>query len=176
MRIDCLITCAKNHHQKTGAFIVIWVHTQDLPPIQPKIFLKKPRPNPLSQRQWPQESKSSSTAPRLRTRPSAPLGARPPPAIDQPHTTEDSGSSSPKGAAANIQASPSQYEEQLLQIFADMKEHMKEQQAQSDRDREHMALDRENAIREQEAVRQLNKQLQTKIAALQNTQWYNTGG
>jgi len=51
-----------------------------------------------------------------------------------------------------------------------MKEHMKEQQAQSDRDREHMALDRENAIREQEAVRQLNKQLQTKIAALQNTQ------
>jgi len=38
-------------------------------------------------------------------------------------------------------------------MLADMKEQMKEQQAQSDRDREQAALDCENAIREQEVLR-----------------------
>jgi len=40
-------------------------------------------------------------------------------------------------------------------MFSDMKEQMKEQQAQCDRDQEHAALDCENTIREQEALRQL---------------------
>ena len=36
---------------------------------------------------------------------------------------------------------------------------MKEQQARSDRDREQAALDRENVIRKQKALKQLNDQL-----------------
>jgi len=38
-------------------------------------------------------------------------------------------------------------------MLADMKEQMKEQQAQTDRDREQTAFDSENVIREQEALR-----------------------
>ena len=45
---------------------------------------------------------------------------------------------------------PSQYEDQILQMLTDMKEQMKEQQAQSDCDREQAAVDREIAIREYE--------------------------
>ena len=64
-------------------------------------------------------------------------------------------------------------------MLADMEE-KKEQQAESDRDWEHAALDRENVIREQmtinrenviheqEALRQLNNLLQVQIAAFQN--------
>jgi len=37
---------------------------------------------------------------------------------------------------------------------------MKEQQALSDRDREQVAIDHENATRDQEALKQLNNQLQ----------------
>ena len=51
-----------------------------------------------------------------------------------------------------------------------MKKKMKEQQAQSDRDRQQAALDHENGIREQEALRQLNNQLQAQIVALQINQ------
>jgi len=51
-----------------------------------------------------------------------------------------------------------------------MKEQMKEQQAQSDRNREQTTFDRENVVREQEALRQLNDQLQAQISALQNNQ------
>jgi len=40
-----------------------------------------------------------------------------------------------------------------------MKEQMKEQHAQSDREREQMTLDRENVLQEQEKLRQLNQQL-----------------
>ena len=45
-------------------------------------------------------------------------------------------------------------------MLADMKEQMKEQPAQSDRDREQATFNRENVIREQEALMQLNNQLQ----------------
>ena len=55
-------------------------------------------------------------------------------------------------------------------MLVDMKEQMKEQQAQSNRDREQTFLDRENVIREQEALSQLKNQLQAQIAALQNNQ------
>jgi len=50
-------------------------------------------------------------------------------------------------------------------MLADMKEQIKVQQAQSYRDREQTALDRENVIREHEALRQLNNQLHAQIAA-----------
>ena len=46
---------------------------------------------------------------------------------------------------------------------------MKEQ-AQSDREREHTTLGHENAIRQQEALRRLNDQLQAQIVAFQNNQ------
>ena len=41
-------------------------------------------------------------------------------------------------------------------MLADMKEQMNEQQTQQYRDQEQTALDRENTINEQEALRQLN--------------------
>ena len=44
-------------------------------------------------------------------------------------------------------------------MLADMKEQAKEQQAQSDHDREQAALNRDNAIREHEVLRQLNNRL-----------------
>jgi len=53
-------------------------------------------------------------------------------------------------------------------MLTDMKEQMKEQQAQSARDRKQAALDCDNAIREHEPLRQLNNQLQAQIATLQN--------
>ena len=80
------------------------------------------------------------------------------PTIDQPHPTEDTGSPSPLGTAVDVQAPLPQYEDQLLQMHVDIKEQMKEQHAQSDRDWKHATLDRQNAICEQE-VRQLNEQL-----------------
>jgi len=43
-------------------------------------------------------------------------------------------------------------------MLADMKEQM-EQQAQSDRDQKQATLDRDNATREQEALKQQNDQL-----------------
>ena len=91
------------------------------------------------------------------------LGHGPSPVVDQPHTTKDIGSS-PQKAAANVQPPP-QYEDQTLQMLAGMNEQTKEQQAQSNHDREQAALDRENVIREQEALRQLNEQLQAQIVA-----------
>ena len=51
-------------------------------------------------------------------------------------------------------------------MLTDMKEQMKEQQAQSDRDWERVTLDRENVIGEQEALRRLNNRIQAQIAAL----------
>jgi len=53
-------------------------------------------------------------------------------AIDQPHNIEEIGSSSAPGAAANAQAPLLQYEDQFIQMLADMKEQTKEQQTQSD--------------------------------------------
>ena len=47
-------------------------------------------------------------------------------------------------------------------MLADMKEQMKEQQLQSDRDREQVALNHENTTSEQEALKYLNNQLQLK--------------
>jgi len=41
-------------------------------------------------------------------------------------------------------------------MLADIKKQMKEQQVQSDRNREQAALDRERAAHEQEALKQLN--------------------
>ena len=49
------------------------------------------------------------------------------PAIDQPHTIAYTGSSSSSGAVANVQVPRPQYEDQLFQMLADMKEQMKEQ-------------------------------------------------
>ena len=51
-------------------------------------------------------------------------------------------------------------------MLADMKEHRKEQQVQSDRDQEQANFNYKNAIREQEALRRLSNQLQAQIAAL----------
>ena len=53
-------------------------------------------------------------------------------------------------------------------MLVDMKEHIKEQQAQSNRVREQATLDRKDAIREHGTLRLLNNQLQAQIAALQN--------
>ena len=52
-------------------------------------------------------------------------------------------------------------------MLIDMKEHMREQYVQSDHDRKQAALDRDNAVREQEALKQHNDQLQEQIAAFQ---------
>ena len=49
-----------------------------------------------------------------------------------------------------------------------MREQVKEQHAQSDREREQMALDRKNLLQEQEKLKLLNQQLLTKVATLQN--------
>jgi len=51
-------------------------------------------------------------------------------------------------------------------MLTDMKEHMKEQQAQSDHDRKQAALVRDNAAREQEVLKQ---QRLTPGAAIQRT-------
>jgi len=53
-------------------------------------------------------------------------------------------------------------------MLADVKEQMKDNKA-SQIDWKLVALNRENAICEQEALKQLNEQLQTQIVALQNT-------
>ena len=52
-------------------------------------------------------------------------------------------------------------------MLTDMKEQMKDQ-AQSDRDRKQAALDRGNAIREQEALKQHINELQAQIATPQS--------
>jgi len=49
-----------------------------------------------------------------------------------------------------------------------MRKQMKEQQAQSDREREQMILDRKNILQEQKKLRQLNQQLLTHVAAFQS--------
>ena len=77
------------------------------------------------------------------------IGGHGPPAVNQLFTTEDTSSSSPQGAVADFQAPPQQYECQILQMLADMKE----QHAQSDHDREQVAHDRENVICEHEALK-----------------------
>jgi len=51
-------------------------------------------------------------------------GTVPPPAIDQPHITEDTDSFSPQGAATCVQL-PQQHKNQLLQMLAIMKEQKK---------------------------------------------------
>ena len=71
----------------------------------------------------------------------------PPPAIDQQHTTEDTGSFSPHKAATNFRPQLL-FEGQILQMLADMKEQMKKQQAQLDRDQEKAVLDRERVSHE----------------------------
>ena len=77
--------------------------------------------------------------------------------IDRKRAAEDTGSSSQR-AVANARL-PLLYESQTLQMLADTKEQMKEQQARSDHDREQAALDRENVASEQEALKQLCDQL-----------------
>ena len=61
--------------------------------------------------------------------------------------TEDTRSSSPQESLASIQPSQ-QCEDQLLQMLYEMREQMKEQQMQSDRERKQMALDQESILRE----------------------------
>ena len=55
-------------------------------------------------------------------------------------------------------------------MLVDLKEQMKEQQAQSVRDRKQAALDCDNTAREQEALKQHNNQLYAQIVALKRTQ------
>ena len=45
---------------------------------------------------------------------------------------------------------------------------MKEQHAQSGREREQMTIDRENILQEQEKLKLLNQQLQAQVTCLQN--------
>ena len=92
-------------------------------------------------------------------------GHRPPQALDRECLAEDDGFSSQR-AAASARAPPL-YEGQIFQMLADMKEQMKVQQAQSDRDWKQAALDRNNAVKEQEALKQHNDQLQAQIVTLQ---------
>jgi len=95
------------------------------------------------------------------------MGAWSPPlAIDQPYTTERHWFLLASGSNRQRPSSPAAVRRLALQMLVDMKEQMKEQQAQSDRDREQAALGRENAICEQEALRQLKEQPQAQIAAL----------
>ena len=53
-------------------------------------------------------------------------GTVPLPAVDQQDATEDTGSSSPQGAAASVQPTLL-FKGQILQILTDMKEQIKEQ-------------------------------------------------
>jgi len=53
-------------------------------------------------------------------------------------------------------------------MLHEVREQMKEQQVQSDREREHMALDHEHVLQEQEKLRLLNKQLLAQVVALQS--------
>ena len=55
--------------------------------------------------------------------------------------------------------SPRNNMDQLLQILYEMREQMKEQQTQSDREWEWMALNRENILQKQEKLRLLNQPL-----------------
>ena len=101
---------------------------------------------------------------------SAPLGAR------FPHLSTIS-RVSPKtlvpprlrGVTTSVQP-PQQYENQLLQMLTNMKERMKEQEAQSDHGQEQVTLDRKNVIREYEALRQLNNRLHAQIAVSRTLQ------
>jgi len=63
-----------------------------------------------------------------------------------------------------------QHKGQILQMLTDMKEQMKEQQIRSDRDREHVTIDRKNAFREKEALKHRNDKLHVQIIALQRVQ------
>jgi len=91
-------------------------------------------------------------------------GTVPPPAVNQQHATEDTGSS-PQEAAASVRPTPL-FEGQILQILVDVKEQIKEHQAQSDRDWEQATLDHKRAVHKQEVLK-YNNQLQAQIATLQ---------
>ena len=60
-------------------------------------------------------------------------------------------------------------------MLLDMKEQMKNKKTQSDHDLEHVALDNENATHEQEALRQLNKQLKLKSLPSKTPQHLRSG-
>jgi len=55
-------------------------------------------------------------------------------------------------------------------MFYEMKKQMKEQQLQSDREQEHMTLDRENNIREQEELNYLTNSFRPKSQLSKTTQ------
>jgi len=76
--------------------------------------------------------------------------------------------SSPQGAIGDVR-SPSLYEGQFLQMFADMKEEMEKQRPLTDREREQATLDCENAAREREALNLLNDRLLAQITTLEAT-------
>ena len=80
---------------------------------------------------------------------------------------EETVSSTSQGVAGDIH-SPSTYEAQLFQMFADMEE-MVEQQTLFDRERERLKHDRENTTRDWEEMKCLNDQLLAQITTLQNT-------
>jgi len=75
--------------------------------------------------------------------------AVPPPTSDQLHTIEEMGFSSRQEPVASIHPSQ-QCKNQLLQILYEVREQMKEQQAQSNHKREQVALDRKNPPRARE--------------------------
>jgi len=87
--------------------------------------------------------------------------------VNSEHATEDTGSFLSKRTANSAQSLPL-YEGQILQMLADMKEQMKKQ-TESDHDLKQATLDCENSNCEQEALKQLNEQLQAQITALQRT-------
>jgi len=77
-------------------------------------------------------------------------GMTPPPTNNQPHA-KDTGSFSPQEPSASVQPS-SKWEDQLFQMLYEMREQIKEQQTQYDREREQMAQDHENIFWEKEEL------------------------
>ena len=72
-------------------------------------------------------------------------GTVPPHASNCERITDDADSFSSQRIAANAQ--PLLFEGQIFQILADMKKQMKKQRAQSDHEREQVALDHKNVVR-----------------------------
>ena len=134
VRIDYLMTCSGKLPSQTGAFLQS--RTQNLPPKNHKIFLKK-----SSTIMMAQESKLLLlTTPCLKGRPLAPVGEWSPTSHQLVTNYRRHRFHLASGAAANVQASPPQNDDQLLQMFANKKEQMKEQQVRSNHDWEQATL------------------------------------
>ena len=78
---------------RTGAFIEIWVHTQDLFPIQPKNFYK----NLFPSADGPEKAKHYSRRRLIKKQDQQYRRGHGPPVVDQHDAIEDADSSSPQG-------------------------------------------------------------------------------